>query len=83
MKCFCGILNYEVNNIICIFLLYIFYIIKKFIEFYFVKYLIIVYSILNWLNFLVYVILYVRDVLLDIFEIIKVRKKVMYFVNKV
>lgn len=83
MKCFCGILNYEVYNIICIFLLYIFYIIKFFIEFYFVKYLIIVYSILNWLNFLVYVILYVRDVLLDIFEIIKVRKKVMYFVNKV
>lgn len=83
MKCFCGILNYEVYNIICIFLLYIFYIIKKIIEFYFVKYLIIVYSILNWSNFLVYVILYVRDVLLDIFEIIKVRKKVMYFVNKV
>lgn len=82
MKCFYGILNYEVYNITCIFLPHIFHIIKKFIEFYFVKHPITVYSISNWPNLLVYVISYARDVLSDTFEIIKVRKKAMHPVNK-
>lgn len=75
MKCFWGILNYEVYNITCIFLSHIFHIIKKFIEFYFVKHPITVYSISNWPNLLVYVISYARDVLSETIEIIKVRKK--------
>lgn len=75
MKCFWGILNYEVYNITCIFLSHIFHIIKFFIEFYFVKHPITVYSISNWPNLLVYVISYARDVLSETIEIIKVRKK--------
>lgn len=75
MKCFYGILNYEVYNITCIFLSHIFHIIKKFIEFYFVKHPITVYSISNCPNLLVYVISYARDVLSETIEIIKVREK--------
>lgn len=72
---FYGILNYEVYNITCIYLSHIFHIIKNFIEFYFVKHPITVYSISNWPNLLVYVISYARDVLSETIEIIKVREK--------